>query len=266
MRKDQAKVISFVPSWTETFVECGVSVVGRTRFCIHPDKKVSDIPIVGGTKTHQTEKILKLGPDYVVLDKEENKRELADELTANGVKILVSHVTSIASAVTFLREASEVLQNKDLSQTADRYDAVLKRRERLSLDLFWNEILQDSDKEVSAKKISDRKLPLLYLIWKNPYMSVAEGTFIWEQFQLLGLRLAMPPGHKIRPDFAADKYPQISEDKLSEYFCLLSSEPFPFANSVEEFSKKNISHSLVDGEKISWYGIRNLKFLESCLK
>ena len=39
-----------VPSLTETLIECGVEVIGRTRFCVHPLDKVSTIPVVGGTK------------------------------------------------------------------------------------------------------------------------------------------------------------------------------------------------------------------------
>ena len=44
------RVVSLVPSLTETLIDCGVNVVGRTRFCIHPADRVHDIPAVGGTK------------------------------------------------------------------------------------------------------------------------------------------------------------------------------------------------------------------------
>jgi len=38
------KVISLVPSWTDTLVRCGVDVIGRTRFCVHPAGQVRSIP------------------------------------------------------------------------------------------------------------------------------------------------------------------------------------------------------------------------------
>ena len=44
------RVVSLVPSWTETLIEAGVDVVGRTRFCLHPRDRVKSIPAVGGTK------------------------------------------------------------------------------------------------------------------------------------------------------------------------------------------------------------------------
>lgn len=43
------RVISMVPSWTETLIYCGIEVVGRTRYCIHPEE-AQKISVVGGTK------------------------------------------------------------------------------------------------------------------------------------------------------------------------------------------------------------------------
>ena len=71
------RVVSLVPSLTETLLECGVEVVGRTRFCIHPADKVADIPAVGGTKEVNWQRCLALEPDLVVMDKEENTLEMA---------------------------------------------------------------------------------------------------------------------------------------------------------------------------------------------
>ncbi len=46
-----------VPSWTETLLEAGVEVVGRTHFCIHP---ASLALRVGGTKNWKLSKVLSL--------------------------------------------------------------------------------------------------------------------------------------------------------------------------------------------------------------
>lgn len=35
------RVVCMVPSWTETLIECGVKVVGRTRYCVHPGDRVA---------------------------------------------------------------------------------------------------------------------------------------------------------------------------------------------------------------------------------
>ena len=50
------RVVSFVPSWTETLISAQVEVVGRTRFCIHPEGEIKSIPVVGGTKNINLER------------------------------------------------------------------------------------------------------------------------------------------------------------------------------------------------------------------
>jgi len=56
-----------------------VNVVGRTRFCIHPREKVSEIPAVGGTKNWDMDRIRELKPDLLILDKEENPKFMAEQ-------------------------------------------------------------------------------------------------------------------------------------------------------------------------------------------
>jgi len=67
-----------VPSLTETLLACGVEVVGRTRYCIHPSEAVRDITVVGGTKGVDWGRVVELAPDLVVMDKDENTREMAE--------------------------------------------------------------------------------------------------------------------------------------------------------------------------------------------
>jgi ABC-type hemin transport system substrate-binding protein len=98
------KVVSLVPSWTDTLVCCSVDVIGRTRFCVHPAEQVQSIPKVGGTKQCDFERINGLDPDLVVLDKEENAKELLDPLDAPGQshQVLLILAGSDASALSLL--------------------------------------------------------------------------------------------------------------------------------------------------------------------
>ncbi|WP_262493705.1 helical backbone metal receptor [Epilithonimonas tenax] len=53
------KVISLVPSITETLFDLGLTsdeIIGRTKFCIHPQEFVNDVEIIGGTKNLNIEK------------------------------------------------------------------------------------------------------------------------------------------------------------------------------------------------------------------
>jgi ABC-type Fe3+-hydroxamate transport system substrate-binding protein len=85
------RVISLVPSVTETLLAWGVRPVAVTRFCEQPG-----FPTVGGTKDPDVPAIVGLRPDLVVLDDQENRREDADALAAAGVPCHALHITALA--------------------------------------------------------------------------------------------------------------------------------------------------------------------------
>lgn len=88
------RVISLVPSSTETLLGLGADVIACTRFCEQPD-----IGHVGGTKNPDIAAIVALAPDVVVVDEEENRREDAEALAAAGLDLFVSDVTSVGDAL-----------------------------------------------------------------------------------------------------------------------------------------------------------------------
>ena len=69
------RIISLVPSTTETLAALGAGprLVGRTRYCVHPQPWVEGIPSVGGTKNPDLEAIVGLGPDLLLGNEEENR-------------------------------------------------------------------------------------------------------------------------------------------------------------------------------------------------
>ncbi|MFP5255585.1 MAG: helical backbone metal receptor [Acidimicrobiia bacterium] len=84
------RVVSLVPSVTETLRAWGVDPIACTRFCEQPD-----LPTVGGTKNPDVPAIVDLAPELVVLDEEENRREDHDALVAAGVPVLALAVRSL---------------------------------------------------------------------------------------------------------------------------------------------------------------------------
>jgi ABC-type Fe3+-hydroxamate transport system substrate-binding protein len=86
-----ARVVSLVPSVTETLLAWGVTPVACTRFCEQPD-----LPHVGGTKDPDVAAIVDLAPDLVVLCVEENRREDADALTAAGIATAALSIDTVA--------------------------------------------------------------------------------------------------------------------------------------------------------------------------
>ncbi len=105
------RVVSMVPSWTETLLKAGVPVVGRTRFCIHPPKMITNIPIVGGTKDVSWELVEDLKPDLVLLDEEENPLEMAEECP---VPYFSTHVSSLETLQKELVRLGEKFENPAL--------------------------------------------------------------------------------------------------------------------------------------------------------
>ena len=85
------RVVSLVPSVTETLAAWGLDPVACTRFCERPD-----LQHVGGTKDPDVEAIVSLRPDLVVLDEEENRREDAVALRDAGLTVMATAVRSIA--------------------------------------------------------------------------------------------------------------------------------------------------------------------------
>lgn len=233
------KVVSFVPSLTETLIECGVEVVGRTRYCLHPSEKVKDIAVVGGTKDVNWDKVKALSPNILLFDREENLKEMA---AASPFPTIDTHVTSVESLAHELEKLGEALNNSKLKALAIETRA-LKSAHREIPVIKW---LHSPQKEI--KKI-------VYLIWKNPWMAVSRETYIGSVLEMMGHRL----------ETFDTKYPKIELENYDRETTLLlfSSEPFPFAKQTDEITKLGFPSALVDGELFSWFGLRSIRFLQS---
>ena len=222
------KIISLVPSITETLFDLGLTdaeIIGRTKFCIHPKDSVRKVEIIGGTKNLNIQKIKTLQPDLIIANKEENVREQIEELQKN-FNVLVTDVSSLDDNFHLLKTLGEILDKKELA---------LKFNARI------NDIFLDFD--------FPEKRKCVYLIWKNPYMTIGSDTFIHDILEKTGFE-------NIFKD--QKRYPVISINEMkSADFIFLSSEPFPFQQKHIDELQQELPESkiiLVDGEAFSWYG------------
>ena len=87
-------------------------------------------------------------------------------------------------------------------------------------------------------------------------MVIGPNTFIADVFSKVGIQFK-----NIDP---LKKYPEISDSELLKTYNLFSTEPFPFEREFDKLTAAGLRGALIDGEKISWYGIRNLRFLQLC--
>lgn len=222
------KIISLVPSITKTLFDIGLEnheLVGRTKFCIHPENLVKNIPIIGGTKNLNIDKIKSLKPDLIIANKEENQKEQIEELQ-QYFRVWVSDIKNLKDNENFLWELGMVLK---------------KRAEAEKINKEIASIFEDF-KENKPKKVA-------YLIWQNPYMTVGGDTFINEILEKIGFENIFKN---------QKRYPEINiEDLEKADYLLLSTEPFPFNEKhVLELQNRlpKMKILLVDGEAFSWFG------------
>ena len=230
------KIISLVPSITLLLFDLGLenSIIGRTKFCIHPKEKVKQIPTIGGTKNIDIEKIKTLQPTIIFATKEENE------------KVQIIELKKIFNVVIF-----------DVKNLDDNYNMIAKIGKLTSTEIKATEIIEQTKLNFEhLKNINSPSLPIaigtLYLIWRKPYMTIGKDTFIHAMLETIGLKNMF--AHQTR-------YP-IIQNLQTSYFAkcelvLLSSEPYPFTqNHINEIQEQlpNAKILLVDGEYFSWYG------------
>jgi hypothetical protein len=238
------RVVSLVPSWTETLLEAGVNVVGRTRFCLHPRERVKDIPRVGGTKDWNWPRIQALKPDLLILDQEENPKFMAEQ---TEIPYLATHVTSVGDLPKELERLATATQAERLRQMAEEWREVLSRPVpppgELPGVIEWGQ---------QPTHTIDK---IVYVIWRAPWMRVGRETFIGSV--LARLNVGLEPG----------KYPEFDPKTYdpARTLLLFSSEPFPFLKHRAECAALGFAHAFVDGEKFSWFGTRSFRFLQSVL-
>ncbi len=232
------RIVSLVPSQTELLYDLGLEeeVVGITKFCVHPKKWFQSKKRVGGTKSFHLDWITALKPDLIIGNKEENVREKIEELQAD-FPVWMSDIRTFADALEMIQEVANL---------------VGKVAEGEKLVEQIGGAFSDLRKNVSRNK----RLKVLYLIWRKPYMAASKNTFIDEMLTICGFE------NVLKTEL---RYPEIKIDDLQAFapdLILLSSEPYPFQTKhVAELQVilPNSSIELVNGEFFSWYGSRLLK-------
>lgn len=241
LHKTPKRIVSLVPSQTELLIDLGLkdSIVGVTKFCVHPKQLRTEKAVVGGTKQVHLDKIRELQPDIILCNKEENTKDMISELEQIA-PVHISDIYSIEDSLELIEMYGNLFDTSENAKT----------------------IIEDIKAKLTDFKafVSDRKkLKVVYFIWKNPYMVAANQTFINEMLSM---------NHFENSYQDVSRYPEISLSELKEKqpdLILLSSEPYPFkASDIDEFNTvcPDAKIKIVDGEAFSWYGSRLLKAFE----
>jgi ABC-type Fe3+-hydroxamate transport system substrate-binding protein len=235
------RLVSLCPSITESLVAFGLldELVGVTRYCIHPKEAVRALRKVGGTKNPDLAAIAELAPDLVFLNAEENR---AEDLVA----LALSHRVDV-SYPTRVREVPDLLR---------RFGA-LTGRLREAED--WARKIEEALARLESAP--GRRFTYAYLIWKDPWMAAADGTYVSDLVSLAG-------GTNVFAN-ASVPYPQATEEELVSSkpdVVLLPDEPFPFREPHAAFFRSRLPGAevrLVAGDDFCWHGVRTLRGLEA---
>jgi ABC-type Fe3+-hydroxamate transport system substrate-binding protein len=253
LERQPERVVSLVPSWTETVFALGrgEALVGVTRYCVAPEAAAAVVKI-GGTKNPDIRAVLKIAPDLVIANAEENRREDIEALRAAGIAVFTTYPRKIGAAVESIIKVGALLGCVPASNLMAR-------------EIVRTVSVIETEVGVWAKLRFRAFCP----IWKNPWMAFNADTYAHDVLRMLGFNNI----------FAAtgERYPCITLDEaiaLRPDFVMLPDEPYEFgAKDVEELkpllppalSRRVV---LINGRDLHWYGthmITGLKNLAALL-
>ncbi len=220
------RVVSLVPSATETLVALGVVPVACTRFC-----ELDGVPTVGGTKRPDVRAIIDLAPDLVVVNDEENRWDDAAELIDAGLSV---HSMSPRSVHDVGGEVRALAARLDVPVPGpfggDDWDGWL------------------------ASVLTPRWYDAFVAVWRRPWMSIASNTYGASLLDVLGV------GNVFADSF--DRYPEVTLAEVAARapnLIILPSEPYEFGSEHAreiEAEVRGVPVVLVDGRDLFWWGIR----------
>lgn len=204
--------------------------MGRTGFCVHPKETLRKVPKVGGTKSVNLEKVRALRPTHVIVNVDENKKATADALAEFVPNVIVTHPLAPLDNLALYRQIGSAFgKEREAERLCEQFDSVFR----------------------SVTSRCFRKRNILYLIWKDPWMTVSRDTYVSRTLALFGLQTL--------PERSDARYPKLEAPATeAAEMILLSSEPYRFtAGHKRELEQRQpLPVHLIDGEMSSWYGPR----------
>jgi ABC-type Fe3+-hydroxamate transport system substrate-binding protein len=220
-RQPARRVVSLVPSITETLLAWGITPVGVTRFCEAPG-----VPAVGGTKNPDVSAIARLSPDMVIMDQEENRASDAEALEALGLQVHVTRVRAL----------------DDVAPTLVDMAAAMGRP-------GWEP--GGGGSQTAAVAPAPIRLTAWVPIWRRPWMSINGSTY--------GSTLLRAAGIENVSAAQADTYPTMTLNQaaaLGPGVVLAPSEPYPFKERHRTELESVAPVVFVDGQDLFWWGSR----------
>jgi ABC-type Fe3+-hydroxamate transport system substrate-binding protein len=221
------RVVSLVPSVTESLLAWSVRPIAVTRFCEHPE-----LPAVGGTKDPDLAAIVALAPDLVVVNDEENRLADADALTAAGLRLHVTHVEAVDG----------------VDPCLDALAAAVEVERPAAERAAFHALGSGPPVPPAGGAVRTAFVP----IWRRPWMTMNRETYGASVLARLGLAGLF--------DDADERYPAVELDEVAARrpdLVLLPSEPYPFRERHRaDVAGLGAEVRFVDGQDLFWWGVR----------
>lgn len=219
-----ARVVSLVPSSTETLRAWGVDPVACTRYCEQPD-----LLSVGGTKNPDLDAIVALRPDLVVMDTTENVGDHADHLRALGLVVLATDIHAVSDVAPEMRRLAEAVGLPPSVVVPPDHRAPPPA---------------DAPSRPAGRRA-------FVPIWRRPWMTLSGRTYGSTLLELVGVA-------NIYAD-AADWFPTVTLDEvaaLAPDVVLAPTEPYEFQPHHLDELADLAPVEVVDGKDLFWWGVR----------
>ncbi|TFV31752.1 cobalamin-binding protein [Streptomyces sp. T1317-0309] len=219
------RVVSLVPSLTEAVAATVPgALVGATDWCSHPAGL--DVTRIGGTKNPDVERIVRLAPDLVVANEEENREPDLAALRAAGLEVLVTEVRTVPRAF------------DELERVVTACGAAAPPRWLAQARSAWSGLAEPATRRTAVVPV-----------WRRPWMVLGRDTFAGDVLARLGVDNL----YATHPE----RYPRIPLPELREAapdLVVLPDEPYRFTADDGPEAFEGVRCALVSGRHLTWYG------------
>lgn len=184
--KPAQRIISLIPSVTETLIAIGAShqLVGRTRYDV--DSAVLALPSVGGGIDPSVEAIVSLHPDLVVSWESDKRQLVRERLVSLGIPVYI-------------------LRTQD---TTDVFRQIERVGRLAGRDSAANSVATSIRASLDSVKtsVAEQKIPtVFYVVFTDPPMTAGPGTFIGQLINLAGGKSIFSEATQLWPNVSLEE-------------------------------------------------------------
>jgi iron complex transport system substrate-binding protein len=186
--REVRRIVSLAPSSTEILYALGAGdrLVGVDQYSDWPPEALK-VPRVGSDLSPSVERILALKPDVVFVATSANSRELPEELSRLGVRVVISHVVTLDDLWRDIVDSGDAIGRHDAAAT-------LAARLRARVDA------------TRARVAALPPVKALVVVWADPLTVVGGHSFVDDAIRAAG-------GNNIAGD-SPQPYPQYSVERM----------------------------------------------------